>query len=280
MSSTRRSAFTLIELLVVIAIIGVLTAMLLPGVQAARETANLTSCKNNLFQQVLAIHNYEMAHEHYPPGTLQDQGPIVNAPIGYHHNWVIEILPYIDQQVNYQHVDRSVGVYHANNQEFRNMTQPWLQCPSGSPLSAYSWYAAVHHDVEAPIDEDNHGVFFLNSRVRHDEITDGASNTLFLGEKQPTVLDLGWMSGTKATLRNTGGGIAPPKYNSLPEGSLVEEAAPDPKVGGFTSWHRNLVQFAVGDGSVRAVNSAIDASVLEQLGHRADGKLLDPSWHR
>ncbi|MEQ8788417.1 MAG: DUF1559 domain-containing protein [Pirellulaceae bacterium] len=280
MSRNARPAFTLIELLVCIAIMGVLAAMILPAVQAARETANLTSCKNNLFQQILAVHNYEMTHEHYPPGTIEKQGPIANTAIGYHHNWVIELLPYIDQQNTYRHIDREVGVYHVNNEDIRGMTQPWLQCPSGNPLRGYSWYAAVHHDVEAPIDVDNNGVFFLNSRVRHEQITDGASHTLFLGEKQPGPYDLGWMSGTKATLRNTGGGIAPPNYTLLPDGYPVTEVAPDPKVGGFTSWHRNAVQFATGDGAVHTVNIYITPAVLEQLGHRADGKLLDPSWDR
>jgi len=62
----------------------------------------------------------------------------------------------------------------------------------------------VHHDVEAPIDADNHGVFFLNSRLRVRDITDGTSHTLFAGEKLSEPDDLGWMSGTRATLRNTG----------------------------------------------------------------------------
>jgi prepilin-type processing-associated H-X9-DG protein len=65
-------------------------------------------------------------------------------------------------------------------------------------------YAGVQHDVEAPIDVDNHGVFFLNSKLRYDDITDGPSHTLFIGEKLCDPNDLGWMSGTRATLRNTG----------------------------------------------------------------------------
>ena len=65
-------------------------------------------------------------------------------------------------------------------------------------------YAGVHHDVEAPIAADNHGVLFLNSAVRSEDVTDGTSNTLFVGEKLNDGLDLGWASGTRSSLRNTG----------------------------------------------------------------------------
>ena len=65
-------------------------------------------------------------------------------------------------------------------------------------------YAGCHHDVEAPIDADNHGVLFLNSHVSSDDIPDGAGHTIFMGEKIVTAGDLGWTSGTRATLRNTG----------------------------------------------------------------------------
>ena len=67
-----------------------------------------------------------------------------------------------------------------------------------------SSYAACHHDVEAPIDVENHGVFYLNSSIRHEDIPDGSSYTIFVGEKRIASQDLGWLSGTRATLRNTG----------------------------------------------------------------------------
>jgi prepilin-type processing-associated H-X9-DG protein len=83
-----------------------------------------------------------------------------------------------------------------------------LSCPSSLGTgSGFTSYAGVHHDVEAPIDVDNNGVFFLNSRVRYDDITDGSSHTLFIGEKFIEPDDLGWMSGTRSTLRNTGAPI-------------------------------------------------------------------------
>jgi prepilin-type processing-associated H-X9-DG protein len=71
----------------------------------------------------------------------------------------------------------------------------------------HSNYAAVHHDFEAPINVNNNGVFFLNSRISQDDVKDGMRYTFFLGEKILVGGDLGWMSGTRATLRNTGSPI-------------------------------------------------------------------------
>src|SRR5712671_1410494 len=99
------SGFTLVELLVVIAIIGILVALLLPAVQAAREAARRSSCQNNLVQVVLATLNYEMAHGRYPSGTLEAKGPIQSMPVGYHHSWLTQILPQIEQQNVFHAID-------------------------------------------------------------------------------------------------------------------------------------------------------------------------------
>lgn len=198
--------FTLTELLVVIAIIGILISLLLPGVQEAREGARRMSCSNNLLQLIVAVQNYEDAIRAYPPGTVDAQGPISNLPQGYHHNWIAQILPYLEMKDAYHRIDRSVSIYHVNNRPVRrNAVGGMFVCASSAifaPLSTN--YAAVHHDVEAPINTDNHGVFYLNSRVRRLDVSDGLTNTLFMGEKLPLAGDLGWLSGTRATLRNTG----------------------------------------------------------------------------
>src|SRR5262245_32905246 len=112
---TVSRAFTLVELLVVIAIIALLVPPLLPAVQAARQAARRSTCLNNLGQLILAVTNYEMAHGVYPPGTIESVGPIVNSPIGYHHNWIIQILPYLEEQNVYNAIDKKVGVYNAKN---------------------------------------------------------------------------------------------------------------------------------------------------------------------
>ena len=140
--------FTLVELLVVIAIIGILVALLLPAVQAAREAARRAQCTNNLVQLVIAVHNYESANRVYPPGTVDPAGPIQNVAQGYHHNWIEQLLPYLERRVAYDHIDRSVSVYHSNNVPVRDLHISGLLCPSSSSGGAgYSNYAAVHHEV-------------------------------------------------------------------------------------------------------------------------------------
>jgi hypothetical protein len=149
-----------------------------------------------------------MAAEVYPTGVIDDAGPILNQPQGFHHGWLGQLLPYLEERTTYSHVDRDVSVYHKNNKPVRDINLPVFTCPSapgGWMIAAGSGYAGVHHDVEAPIDDDNHGVFFLNSRLRYEDITDGITQTLFVGEKfMDQSTDLGWLSGTRGTLRNTG----------------------------------------------------------------------------
>jgi len=286
----RRDAFTLVELLVVIAIIGILVALLLPAVQAAREAARRMQCSNNLSQLILAVQNYEMAYLSYPPGTIAEQGPIKNVPQGYHHNWVSQLLPYIEEQVTYRHIDFKVSVYDPANEPAREVRIQVLDCPSSAdtghefPLSDY---AGCHHHVEAPIDTNNTGVLFLNSSISSKDVTDGTAHTLFIGEKvsDPEDVDLGWMSGTRSTLRNTGRPLNTDiarwqGYRRIPldDGDPLEEAAEeiDPAlfVGGFSSFHPGVVQFAFGDSHVRSISESVEQSVLRQLANRSDGKLL------
>ena len=289
MSCRFHRAFTLVELLVVIAIIGVLIALLLPAVQAAREAARRCQCTNNLTQLILAVHNYEMASRVYPPGTIDKTGPISSLPQGYHHGWLAHILPHMEEGNTYRHIDFSVGVYDPKNAEVRKVRIAGHMCPSdiqadasGPPASSY---AGCHHDVEQPINADNHGVFFLNSAVRYEDIMDGSSQTIFLGEKfLGAGGDLGWMSGTRATLRNTGTLLNVGLRQWLhergrgPAPAMIPPAAGGEKeelaVGGFSSYHPGGANVALGDGSVRFLSETIDPQILQQLGHRADGKLL------
>ncbi len=205
MKRHRPTAFTLVELLVVIAIIGILVALLLPAIQASRESARRASCTNNITQLILAVHDYEAAHEFYPAGTVNPTGPIQNLPNGQHISWIVRILPYIDERVLFDSIDTSLSAYSAKNDRARQTTIPQLICPSNPEGDwPYSNYAGCHHDVEAPIDTTNRGVFFLNSKLTREDIKDGAAYTLFLGEKLVNNFDLGWISGTPSTLRNTG----------------------------------------------------------------------------
>lgn len=290
----RPCGFTLIELLVVIAIIAILIALLLPAVQQAREAARRVQCKNNLVQISLAIQNYEMAFEALPAGVYNETGPIKNEPKGYHMNWLAGLLPYLDQPVVFKHIDFEQSVYAPENQEVRKLRIPVFICPSDpmdvmtrsqleNGLEIYQTnYAACYNGNEAPLDRDNNGVMFLNSSIRYDQITDGSSNTIFIGEHLYTDESLGWLSGTSITMRNTSSinKFYPDRDNRYhtPQGleNKKEEEKGDPllKMGGFGSSHVGGAHFGFGDGRVKFIAENIDTDLLEQLGNRADGKLM------
>ncbi len=286
-----RRAFTLIELLVVIAIIGVLIALLLPAVQQAREAARRIQCTNNLSQVAIAFHSYESAHEVLPPGVVNDTGPIDNlAGKGYHVSWSVQVLPYVDHRNVYNNMNFMHGVYDGPNVSARGITLNVFMCPSDPRIGRWgssfpgsatasgpaSSYAGVHHDVEAPIDVDNHGLLFLNSAIRSERIPDGCAQT-FLVAEHVAEPDFGWASGTRATLRNTG---SPPNYGLWPRGMTLGTPAPQPTevdamfVGGFSSHHPGGANHAFADGSVRFVKNTISTRVYPALGHRADGLML------
>jgi prepilin-type N-terminal cleavage/methylation domain-containing protein len=204
---SSRRGFTLIELLVVIAIIGVLVALLLPAVQMIREAARRTQCASHLSQLIIAVNHYEMGHNVYPAGTLDTQGPVLNARLGYHHNWMVQSLPYLEMENVWDAVDKQQSIYHSKNGPVQKLTLNLLLCPSSPAGGPMSCYAACHHDAESPISAQDNGVFFLNSRLRHHDIKDGTSQTIFLGEKLTDAWDMEWCSGTRGTLRNTGSTI-------------------------------------------------------------------------
>ncbi len=290
--------FTLIELLVVIAIIAVLVALLLPAVQSAREASRRLECVNNLMQLGLALKSYETSFETLPAGVVDSSnGPILNQPKGQHVGWIVQILPFMEQRAAYQRFKIEAGVYAPENVSVRAYKIRSLLCPSDPVAvnSASSSYAGCNHDAEAPIGPKNHGVFILNRPIRYEEIEDGTSNTIFVSEKLIEPGDLGWASGTSATLRNTG--TLPSRINMsrLPvstlagpaDGTGVPVQAPAAGkggasaseqsasfVGGFSSRHPGGMNASFGDGSVRFVKSSINPRVYQLLANRADGELV------
>jgi prepilin-type N-terminal cleavage/methylation domain-containing protein/prepilin-type processing-associated H-X9-DG protein len=291
----RRSApswgFTLIELLVVIAIIATLIALLLPAVQSAREAARRAQCCNNLMQLAIALQNYESSHEVFPPGVVNDTGPVLDQPKGYHYGWLVRILPYCEMRNIYNHFNLELGLYETQNLTTRTTLVRSFLCPSDNRANrainnvAMTNYVACHNDSEAPIDVKNNGVFFLNAALRYEDISDGLSQTLFLGEKLNDGTGLGWASGTRASLRNAGTGINQSvNVPGSPPEEFVEDALGDPTarkiatgtpsfVGGFASRHPGGTNCSMGDGSVRLLRGGIS-----QLANRADGELIDGGY--
>lgn len=287
--SAKRAGFTLIELLVVIAIIAILIALLLPAVQQAREAARRTQCKNNLAQMTIALHNYQSTYSVLPPGVVNETGPISNEAVGYHMSWLVQLLPFADHEPMFRLIDFNVPAYADENAAVRERSVSFWQCPSnwspesGRSETAVSSYAAVTGGKDVPTDIDNGGLFFLNSSVGYEEIRDGASNTIMIGERRmddaPADVDLGWMSGTSATLRNSGVMInsegQSPSYENGWDESESESEPPtvDLATGGFSSFHWGGAQFGLADGSVRFLSENIDPTLFSNLGEREDGQM-------
>ncbi len=279
----KNSAFTLVELLVVIAIIGVLVGLLLPAVQAAREAARRAQCVNNLMQVALAVHHYDFNMEHLPSGVIDPAGPIRSEALGQHISWIVQILPHLEESAAYNRFDQSAGAYSTQNALVRQHSIRVLTCPSyplnyHEPKIALSTYVGSHHDSEAPIDANNNGLLFLNSKVRFADIRDGSSYTLLLGEGFIDDGDLGWVSGTRSTLRNASS-IENVRRDArlVSQGAGVDSEAPKDSlyVGGFGSYHTGGANFAFADGSVQFLSQNIEPVTLKNLGNRSDGEMVE-----
>ncbi|MDA1015522.1 MAG: DUF1559 domain-containing protein [Planctomycetota bacterium] len=203
----RRHGFTLIELLVVIAIIAILVALLLPAVQQAREAARRTSCRNNLHQLGVALHNYHDAHSIFPPSMqfrdMNDAHAAQNAyqMNRYRTNWVIAILPQAEQVNLQKQFNLNVSISDAVNRNARGTALDFMKCPS-DPYSARmfelnggNWargtYAANACNRPAQectadrggwLNSTTRGVMGVNVSSRIRDITDGTSNTIMLAE--------------------------------------------------------------------------------------------------
>ena len=182
----RRSGFTLVELLVVIAIIGILVALLLPAVQAAREAARRMQCSNHLKQFGLALHNYHDTYKAIPIADVDG----TSTPVSAH----ARLLPFLEQTALFNLVDFSVPYDHVNNTVARNTEVTVFRCPSDpSRLPAavggknnYYWNAGagiVMYASGATGQPPANGIVFHNQPFRFNDIIDGLSSTAALAEK-------------------------------------------------------------------------------------------------
>lgn len=209
-----RRAFTLVELLVVIAIIGILVALLLPAIQAAREAARRSQCQNNVKQLNLALQNYHDTHKEFPP-SVRLAAKQANAPemaTIHQQNWVVSILPFFEEQALLDSFDETVSVSDPKNRIPRGTTLAPMLCPSDpfnrqslfagrNPTEGDNWARGNYGangalgfltiggtnpagSANAPYwkNPQTRGVMGMNTSLKISQITDGTSQTVLIGE--------------------------------------------------------------------------------------------------
>jgi len=287
----RRKGFTLVELLVVIAIIGILIALLLPAVQAAREAARRSRCVNHLKQFGLAFQNHHDVYQcfpsggsgwTYPPDYTSSGTPEV-AP-RQRAGWGFQILPFMEQK---QVWDGGGGATNDDRQKnamgaiISNFFCPSRRAPMA--ISAASWYGPagtyVHGmtDYAASNQENNGVVIWTNNTQVWDtaqgpittaSILDGTSNTMIAGDKRMDSLHLGSMQSDD----NEG-------YSCGWDHDTVRSTTLDPRPDNeglgwgenrFGSAHPGGFNAGFADGAVRFLSYTIDLTVFSRIGQRND----------
>jgi prepilin-type N-terminal cleavage/methylation domain-containing protein/prepilin-type processing-associated H-X9-DG protein len=293
----RTRGFTLIELLVVIAIIAILVALLLPAVQQAREAARRSSCKNNMKQVALALHNYHDVHGRFPMGGAAGYTATpANQDVVDHWGWSSMILPQLEQAQLYDLFRVGDGnlVPHdpanmANVHDYRTsnagtrellMTQviPTFLCPSanGGTHNKYAKYLAtlmycMNHQIarvpNATSASERHALMGMSI----EEIYDGSSNTVLLAEKclmnAPFVqIGAAWAS-PKPCARRISIVSAHMPMNTPFDGTHNETTNCDVENtpglatrAAAASPHTGGCHFAMCDGSVRFISENIESS--------------------
>ncbi len=300
----KMSGFTLIELLVVIAIIAILVALLLPAVQQAREAARRSSCKNNLKQIGLALHNYHDTFGRFPPGTVRRTGwSGVNSWTTSMIGWQARILAYMEQSALFDAIDweREPGNGGVNNQNRRVIVDGY-RCPTDPGTSGravrtdHAWtnyFACVGNRLTHTANPGlQQGCFDLNSSVQFRDILDGTSNTIAVGEgiigyaPHLNVNTTGTYpfcdpEGAEMT-GNTRRGFSwffAQHGRAYAFTTALEPNSPNPDCGNNTgqygfaarSLHKGGVQVTMADGAVRFVSENVNLITWNNLGHKSDG---------
>lgn len=265
--------FTLIELLTVMAVIGILTALALPAVQFARASARRVQCQNQLRQLCLALHSYHDLHQSLPAGSYT-VGPFFRPFSGW--GWGAMILPQIEQQPLYEAIDFRFNTAVGPNRDVIRQQVPLWLCPTdvspvtiSVPLSNSEIIrvaAGNYCGVEPVLAEMSH--------TRLGDVSDGTSQTLFLGERvfQPSVsgsyeFTSSWVGHVTTETEVIAQSIP---HLEASQNTAINLALDYPQC--FSSRHAGGAQFAFGDGSARLLNERMDITVFEALGTPSGGE--------
>lgn len=295
MRTTRRRArgFTLIELLVVLAIIGILLALLIPAVMMARESARRTQCRNTLKQIGLGLHNYHDTYDRLPPGwvgvDLETGKQAVTGLNGW--GWGARVLPFLDASPLYSTFDFQVSMLDEKNARGIASPRTDLRCPSddmaprgtlrdaaGQTLAEVSTASYVGNFGTGDLNACDgfapgrpcvgNGVLYHNSSIDFEQVKDGLSNTLLVGERR-TDLQRDWLS-------TWTGYVSGGRWGAARILGVADQASGnEPAFHEFHSHHSGGVHLLIADGTVRFVGREISRKVLQGLGTRAGAEPVD-----
>jgi prepilin-type N-terminal cleavage/methylation domain-containing protein/prepilin-type processing-associated H-X9-DG protein len=285
----QQKAFTLVELLVVIAIIGILVALLLPAVQAAREAARRMSCNNNLKQIALASHNYHDTYNSLPMGWIGLETPngrvLSEGEPGW--GWAAHVLPFIEQNTVTDILRDTLPITDPQNQPARDAHLPIFRCPSDANSREFFDLEDAGGAVLATVPSANYvgmfgtleledceglapgvqcrgdGPFFHNSSTRFRDFIDGTSNTLLIGERSSKYGASTWL------------GAVPGADESFARILAIADHAPNSPGGHLDdpgSYHPGGTNFALADGSVHIIVETIDLNVYHALATMQGGE--------
>jgi prepilin-type N-terminal cleavage/methylation domain-containing protein len=291
-----RLGFTLVELLVVISIIVLLMGLLLPAVQRVREAANRVVCGNNLHQIGLAMRMYEYDYHKLPESRLRDRRA----------TWAVLILPYMEQDNVFKSWDLKKTYYEQTNEARLAVVKNYF-CPSRRAAGSQPTYSlAGDQDSAGPLDAPHipgglgdyaanigtsgmdfdgpgclgmtpDGVFEYPRGIRLEEITDGLTNTIMVGEKHvhADYMGVGWLdcslfNGDYAICSSRPGGRN--RFNPAIVFPIADSIKSEQPL--FGSYHPVKCQFVFVDGRVVALSKNIDPDVLTMLIARNDGGVI------
>jgi prepilin-type N-terminal cleavage/methylation domain-containing protein len=313
-ASVRRCGFTLVELLVVIAIIGILVALLLPAIQAAREAARRSQCGNNLKQVALGLQNYHDTHKVFPPGVV-DSNPAYNSAVDLPNNmnslaWSALLLPFIEQAPLYDELK-------AQTQDFAlHWQSPTTAAAAGQGIPTYSCPSdtmGLINTKRSNFGKNNYlgnsgnnaavdyrGIFWANSRVEMKDVLDGTTSTVLVIERTgtrdnrrlncgepsvaPGLVNCDWNAGLWIGARTIGGAVAwHPGINTTDVDSYGGSGLTYLINGSNRDWgpswgngsdHPGGLQLALVDGSIKFVSESIDLLTYRYLRDRQDGNAI------
>lgn len=285
----NRPAFTIVELMVVLAIVMIALSLAMPAIQRARQFAREVSCKNNLQQLGLAMHNYHDVYSLYPPAWC---ARFSDADSPGWLGWQWRLLPFVEQANLYSQVHNGLNVPEwMDKPEFAKTVLPIYLCPmdstggknpfrGGFGTSNYSgnfgpellprWYESSAEEFwpgAVPTPKDSTGIFRHNLCTRLADITDGISNTGMISERSAT----------------SGAGIWIGVRSNRHENDVVTDmnhmSGLNKSWSGFSGRHDGSLNILLCDGAVRLVRDNIDSrpdgtGLLQRLSSKSDGNVV------